>query len=477
MVEMKRSFWFAAALVLLFAGNAVAGSNAAAVTSLDFVGVDGTGNGTDDMVVTGTVGGSGTVLVVEVFAAGMTTGVVGAEIEFEIDTSIIKLDTATGGVAGSSVFPLVLPTTETKATLGAFAAGLPPGGLLATVKLITQTDVTGVEFTIGVKNIKIAVSNTDFDEPKTGLLTFNGKPKLDATDMMTMLTIPRGGDISTTVSASGFDAGATITWDVQTSGSAKIEVIVGEAMMEEMMFPSTATTITLKASGSGSATATVTASVGEGDAKVSTDPLQVVFSEQVPAELASFGGERVEERVVLNWTTASQTNNAGWRVLRSTDGETYEIVSELIPGAGTTDALLNYTFTDEGLPSAVKAIYVLEQVDLDGSVHRSNGVEVLLGARFQILPTEFATTVYPNPFNPSTTISYDLPSESLVSIVIYDALGQEIRRLVAEQRPAGRYKVQWDAKDHLGYGVGSGVYIAKIEAGSFSASQKMLLLK
>ncbi len=471
MVEMKRSFWFAAALVLLFAGNAVAGSNAAAVTSLDFVGTaDAAGNGTDDAVVTGTVAGSGTVIVVEVFAAGMTTGIVGAEIEFEIDTSIIKLDTAQGGVAGSSVFPLVLPTTEVKATLGAFAAGLPPGGHLATVKLITQVDVTDVEFTIGVKNIKIAVSNSDFDEPKTGLLTFNGKPKLSATDMA--LVIPRGGDVSTTVTASGFAADSEITWTVATDGAAKIDVLVADAMMD-MTFTSTSTSIGLKASGSGSATATVTAAVGD----VSTDPLQVVFSEQVPVELASFGGELVEERVVLNWTTASQTNNAGWRVLRSSDGETYEIVSELIPGAGTTDALLNYTFTDEGLPAVLKATYVLEQVDLDGSVHRSNGVEVLLGARFQIPPTEFASAVYPNPFNPSTTISYDLPSESLVSIVIYDALGQEIRRLVTEQRPAGRYTVQWDAKDHQGYGVGSGVYIAKIEAGSFSASQKMLLLK
>jgi len=470
MVQMKRSFWFAAALVLLFAGNAVAGSNADAVASLDFVGVDGTGNGTDDIVVTGTVVGSGTVIVVEVYAAGMTAGIVGAEIEFDIDTSIIKLDIVSGGVATTSVFPLVLPTTEVKATLGAFAAGLPAGGLLTTVKFITQVDVTDVEFTIGVKNIKIAVSNSDFDELKTGLLTFNGKAKLDATEMT--LVIPRGGDISTTVSASGFAAGAEITWTVAVDGSAKVDVLVADAMMD-MTFSSTSTSIGLKASGSGSGTATVTASVGD----VSTDPLQVVFSEQVPVELASFGGELVEERVVLNWTTASQTNNAGWRVLRSSDGETYEIVSELIPGAGTTDELLNYTYTDEGLPSAVKAIYVLEQVDLDGSVHRSNGVELLLGARFQILPTEFGTAVYPNPFNPSTTISYDLPSESLVSIVIYDALGQEIRRLVTEQRPAGRYKVQWDAKDHLGYGVGSGVYIAKIEAGSFSASQKMLLLK
>lgn len=473
MFEMKKSIWFAAAIILLFAGNAVAGSNAAAVTSLDYVGVvaDGAaGNGADDAVVSGTVSGSGTVILVEVFAAGMAAGIVGAEIEFEIDTSIIKLDTATGGVAGSAVFPLVLPTTETKATLGAFAAGTPANGHLATVKLITQKDVTGVEFTVGVKNIKIAVSNSDFDEPKTGLLTFNSQPKVKAA--ASAAVIPRGESASTTITASGFADGAEISWSVVTDGAAQISVLVGDTDMGKA-FTSTSTSITIKAMGAGAATATVTATVGD----VSTTPAAVVFSEQVPVELANFGAELEKGNVVLSWTVASQTNNAGWRILRSADNGAYKIVSELIPGAGTTDALLTYTFTDVEVNSQVKATYVLEQIDLNGSLHRSNELEILLGSRFQELPTEFASTVFPNPFNPSTTISYDLPTDSSVSIVIYDALGQVVRRLVSEHRQAGRYEVQWDAKDHRGYGVGSGVYIAKIEAGGFSASQKMLLLK
>jgi len=114
---------------------------------------------------------------------------------------------------------------------------------------------------------------------------------------------------------------------------------------------------------------------------------------------------------------------------------------------------------------------------LDGSVHLTSPIEVVLGARFLDLPDDFAMNVYPNPFNPSTTISYDLPSESAVSIVIFDALGQEVRRLVSETRPAGRYRIQWDARDNLGRGVASGVFIAKVEAGQFSGTQKMLLLK
>ena len=155
----------------------------------------------------------------------------------------------------------------------------------------------------------------------------------------------------------------------------------------------------------------------------------------------------------------------------------YEVASDLIPGAGTSDALLNYSFVDEKVPAAEQAYYRLDQIDLDGTIRASNAIEVILGSRFLDIPTEFGTNVYPNPFNPSTTIAYDLPGEASVAIVIYDALGQEIRRLVTEQKAAGRYTVQWDARDNLGRSVGSGVYIAKIEAGSFSASQKMLLLK
>ena len=135
----------------------------------------------------------------------------------------------------------------------------------------------------------------------------------------------------------------------------------------------------------------------------------------------------------------------GFRVLRSTDGETYEVVSELIAGAGTTDQLMDYMFEDTGVPAVEVVYYVLEQIDLDGSVNLSNPIEVLLGARFT-LPTEFASTVYPNPFNPRTTISYELPADTDVSIVIYNETGQEIRHLVSQHYAAGRYNVQWDAK-------------------------------
>jgi hypothetical protein len=296
-------------------------------------------------------------------------------------------------------------------------------------------------------------------------ITFTTGPKLAADamyDITKPIPLPINSSAAVTVTATGFTAGATLTWSVTSNAAATAAVTHAE----------TGTSSTITATGPGSATVTVNVS----DGTDATNDVVITFSQQEAAELASFGGELLEDRVLVSWSTASQTNNAGWRLLRSVDGENFEPLSAFVQGAGTSDALLSYSLEDVNLPTAEKVWYQLEQVDLDGSVTRSNPVEVLLGARMPV-PTEFSTNVYPNPFNPSTTISYDLPSESFVSVVIYDAIGQEVRRLVTEQTAAGRYRVQWDALDTQGRAVGSGVYIAKVEAGSFSSSQKMLLLK
>ena len=328
---------------------------------------------------------------------------------------------------------------------------------------------------IALDTLDVSMAMITFEQPKA--------PKLEILDMGGMMiadpvAVQRDADAppdTVTIAAKNFAVGDTISWSVSRMGSFDITVLDQDGMMMEgMMFATTGTMIKVYAKGMGDAGSV---SVYAYSGMDTTDVVTVEFSLENPVELASFGGELAEDRVVLNWTTASQTNNAGWRMLRSVDGKTYEPVGEFVSGAGTSDALVSYSFVDNNPPSVEKVFYVLEQVDLDGTIHRSNAVEVTLGARFVDVPTEFATNVYPNPFNPSTTISYDLPSDALISIVIYDATGQVVRQLVNEQRFAGRYQVRWDAKDNLGRSVGSGVYIAKVEAGSFSASQKMLLLK
>ena len=79
---------------------------------------------------------------------------------------------------------------------------------------------------------------------------------------------------------------------------------------------------------------------------------------------------------------------------------------------------------------------------------------------------------YPNPFNPTTAIRYQLPAAGLVRLTVYNILGQEVMVLVNERKPAGTYEVNFDAS-----GLSSGVYFTRLQAGSFSDTKKLLLIR
>jgi len=84
---------------------------------------------------------------------------------------------------------------------------------------------------------------------------------------------------------------------------------------------------------------------------------------------------------------------------------------------------------------------------------------------------------YPNPFNPETTISYSVKDNSPVSIDIFNVKGQKVRRLVNEVKNAGNHTVIWNGTDDNGRAVSSGVYYFKMNAGKFSSTKKMIMMK
>ena len=86
-------------------------------------------------------------------------------------------------------------------------------------------------------------------------------------------------------------------------------------------------------------------------------------------------------------------------------------------------------------------------------------------------------SAYPNPFNPFTTLRYDLLEDGLVNITIYDMLGNVINQLINEVQSSGYKSVQWNATNNQGQPVSAGVYLYSIEAGDFSQTKKMILLK
>ena len=260
--------------------------------------------------------------------------------------------------------------------------------------------VTGGDLTVTVK------ANVDGQDTEPVVFTFTqlqpeGPSVVGSGDMLmegNMLQIPGdGGIVSVDVGLQNVASDSPkVSWTVATEGGGTLTILDAEGNevdLDSMMMVSGPTSLTLKVTGA-NLQVTVRANVDGSD----TESVTFTFTQLNPAELASFDGALQTDKVVLNWSTVSQTNNAGWRITRSVDGETFEAVGEFVQGAGTADALMNYTFEDKDLPGVEKVYYRLEQVDLDGSVSRSNVIEVILGARMP-LPTEFAVNVYPNPFN------------------------------------------------------------------------------
>jgi len=98
--------------------------------------------------------------------------------------------------------------------------------------------------------------------------------------------------------------------------------------------------------------------------------------------------------------------------------------------------------------------------------------------RNEILPQRFTLHQnFSNPFNPSTTITYELAQDQKVNISIFDMLGRQVSRLVSSRQTAGYKSLQWNATNNSGQPISAGLYIYTIQAGEFSQTRKMVLLK
>ncbi len=208
--------------------------------------------------------------------------------------------------------------------------------------------------------------------------------------------------------------------------------------------------------------------VSPGETFIRLDEIRVgtAWFDVVPVELISFNASVNENTVTLSWITATELNNSGFEVLRSSEPEVWEKIG-FVRGYGTTTEINYYSFTDESLQEGSYA-YRLKQVNLDGTYEYSNIVYVDI-----ITPIEFELSQnYPNPFNPSTTIKFSIPEGSNVSLKIYNSLGQEIKTLINRFMEAGVHKVNFDAA-----GLNSGMYFYRINTGEFNQVRKMTLIK
>ncbi len=161
---------------MIFAGQATAGPNANAVLSLDLISDGGAGDQRDDGVTSGTVSGQGTKIAVEVFATGVTTPLQGMQIEFDFEASVL-----TYVEARSSTFPVILSDDATGTALAVIPpAPLSESGFLARAEFTTAVDVTGREFSIGIKRVILAEGPMPSDDiTTTEVIAFNATPSPD----------------------------------------------------------------------------------------------------------------------------------------------------------------------------------------------------------------------------------------------------------------------------------------------------------
>jgi hypothetical protein len=202
-------------------------------------------------------------------------------------------------------------------------------------------------------------------------------------------------------------------------------------------------------------------------AQIGLDNITAV-SQPVPVELNSFSVYVSGKTVKLDWSTATETNNLSFDVQRKYDAIVWQTIGS-IKGNGTTTQTQYYSFSDDlSNYSSSKISYRLKQVDLDGSFTYSNEISV----DNNIVSSFELEQNFPNPFNPSTKIRFNIPMTEKVRIEVFNAVGNKAATLLNEVKEAGSHELQLNADNWA-----TGVYFYKISAGNFSATKKMLLIK
>ncbi len=211
-----------------------------------------------------------------------------------------------------------------------------------------------------------------------------------------------------------------------------------------------------------------TGSIGFGTMNI---VMSVTGSENVPVELSSFNAYDVRGQVNIEWSTSTETNNRGFEIQKSADGQNYNTVG-FIKGHGTSTEAHSYNFVDKNVVNGTVS-YRLKQVDFNGAFVYSDVVTVNVDA-----PATYQLSQnFPNPFNPTTQISFALPVDAGVKISVYNALGQEMSKVVNNTFTAGSHTINFNASN-----LSSGLYFYTLEAkgvdgSSYLMSKKMMLMK
>jgi hypothetical protein len=197
---------------------------------------------------------------------------------------------------------------------------------------------------------------------------------------------------------------------------------------------------------------------------------------QLPVELLAFDAQHIGAEsgpgvVELSWSTASERENHYFQIEKQIRGEW--IVLDRVDGAGSSTERHSYSYRDPDLVIGTTYAYRLATVDMSGNraLVAEREVSITDVAPQQVSEYKLYPN-YPNPFNPATTIVYDLKSAGQVKLTVFDVLGRAVAQLQNGYQEAGRHRVEFTAGN-----LPSGLYLYRLDAPGFTDMRKMILIK
>jgi hypothetical protein len=191
-------------------------------------------------------------------------------------------------------------------------------------------------------------------------------------------------------------------------------------------------------------------------------------------------------QVNLQWVVESETNHAGYNVLRSEENYLHSavLINPSPINEGThLGSQIRYSYLDAEAILNTTYYYWLESLSLSGESEYFGPLSITLTdpeSNPDLPPIPSHTKLlkaYPNPFNPQVSIRYDLAVEADVKIEIYNLKGQKVKTLQNKHCVPGYYNLVWDGRDSNGIEMGSGIYLYRMNSGNYNATGKLSLVK
>ena len=335
----------------------------------------------------------------------------------------------------------------------------------------------------GATNITAYASDGTYKDSTTFTLTVNSVNDIAAVDDV---TIDEDNSIEVTL-VSTFDGTTTFT---AVSDSNTVTTSISGSTL----------TLTPKANWNGATNITAYASDGTYKDSTSFD-LTVTPVQDAPSAFEWVTSNVASDTININESNLAETYKLEWLESTDVDGDTiayfiYAQIGLYSPKEemyDTTSILVSLTY-QELLENVFEPFPMLPRVSVKFSVIATDGIDTvkitgdnrsILVNRYDYLaldmegvPNEFTLHEnYPNPFNPTTTLRFDVPEVSDITVTIFNMLGQKVRTFNLNNTPAGYHSVKWNATNDYGDPVGAGVYLYQLQANQFIKTRKMVLLK